>query len=103
MTKLDQTTARIVHFRPVAPLKAARGGAICSQIWRERLRGSVGSVLNWMRMPGAIRSAEITDKVSGQQISISVGQRFVRLAVDGRDYYFDRLTGRFDGTGSSFG
>jgi len=44
---------------------------------------------------------EATDKITGQKVAVSIGDLFVRLSVDGRDYYFDRITGRFDGTGSS--
>ena len=49
--------------------------------------------------PGAIRDFEINDELTGQQVSVAVGGTYVRLSVDGRDYYFDRLTGQFDGTG----
>jgi hypothetical protein len=42
---------------------------------------------------------ETIDGVTGQKVAVSVGDLFVRLSIDGRDYYFDRLTGRFDGTG----
>jgi hypothetical protein len=46
---------------------------------------------------------EFEDKLAGQRISTSVGELFVCVSVNGRDYYFDRITGRFDGTGWSPG
>ena len=57
-------------------------------------------VADRLRLPGAVRPCEIEDPVTGDRISISVGPRFTRLAVNGRDYYFERVTGTFDGTGS---
>jgi hypothetical protein len=53
-----------------------------------------------LRAPGAIRDAEIKDALTGQAVSVVVGVLYVRISVDGRDYYFDRVTGRFDGTGA---
>ena len=43
----------------------------------------------------------INDPATGQQIAVTVGDLLVRLTVNGRDFYFDRLTGRFDGTGTA--
>ena len=99
-----------VGMKPAAVLRfpserispsVAIGGATWWGTLRERLRTMVGDLLNRAGAPGAIRAFELTDDVTRQRIAIQVGARFVRLSVDGRDYYFDRLTGRFDGTGSS--
>jgi len=46
---------------------------------------------------------DLVDRVTGQEIKLTVGDLFVRLSIDGRDYYFDRFTGKFDGTGSVTG
>jgi hypothetical protein len=70
------------------------------QIVAGRLLEWFGGALNWLRMPGAIRPVEIDDELAGQHISVSVGEMFVCLSVNGRDYYFNRVTGRFDGTGA---
>lgn len=51
-------------------------------------------------IPGAIKSMQITDVLTDQHIEVRVGHLFVRLSVNGRDYYFDRITGKFDGTGT---
>jgi hypothetical protein len=52
-----------------------------------------------MGMPGAIRDFHMKDELSGQEIDIAVTLLFTRISINGRDYYFDRLTGRFGGTG----
>jgi hypothetical protein len=53
-----------------------------------------------LRIPGAIANSTITDSVTHQTFSISVGALFTRITLDGRDYYFDRFSGKFNGTGS---
>ena len=40
---------------------------------------------------------ELSDALTKQQIAVSVGSTYVRLTVNERDYYFDRLTGRLTG------
>ena len=57
--------------------------------------------MNWMRLPAAMQPVAINDPATGQQIAVTVGDLLVRLTVNGRDFYFDRLTGRFDGTGTA--
>jgi hypothetical protein len=56
--------------------------------------------MNRLGAPGFIRDIEIQDEVSGHSISLHVGRLFTRLSVDGRDYFFPRLSGHLDGTGS---
>lgn len=66
-------------------------------IARSRLRGLIGSILN--RLPAFVSDAEITDDFTGQEISIKRNPRFTVISVNGRDYYFKRFSGKFDGTG----
>jgi len=73
------------------------------QIWRGRLKESVGYLLNKIGVPGVIGDVDIDDGVTGQRIQVRTGRFFTRLSVNGRDYYFRRLTGRFDGTGMGCG
>ena len=73
------------------------------QIFRGRIRRSIGQFMKNLRVPGAINDTHITDPVTHQTIKISVGILFTRLTVDGRDYYFNRFTGKFDGTGMGCG
>jgi len=70
------------------------------QSLRDWARLGVGRILEFMNAPGVIRNTLIEDSLSGQRVEISVGRIFVRLSVNDRDYFFDRISGRFDGTGS---
>ena len=48
---------------------------------------------------GTIRDFETHDEVTGQHVAVKVGKKFSKLSIDGRDYFFDRETGEFTGTG----
>ena len=67
--------------------------------WQGEPRRLCGQLLNSLRIPGPIRSYKIADPVNNQIITISVGDRFIRISVNGSDYYFNRLTGKYEGTG----
>jgi len=59
-----------------------------------------GHVLNSLRIPGPVRAYKIADPVNNQIITISVGESFTRISVNGSDYYFNRLTGKYEGRGT---
>jgi hypothetical protein len=63
------------------------------------LREALGAALKWLRLPGAISEANIQDPVTGDRVEIRIGNLYTRLSLNGRDYYFDRVSGRYDGTG----
>jgi hypothetical protein len=92
---------KVIQFPAERILRAAAGGASQWQIWRGRAREIAGRTLCRLGLPGAIANAEIRDDLTGQEINVTVQAHYVRLTVNGRDYYFDRITGRFDGTGAS--
>lgn len=87
----------VLPFRRPA---ATTHGATRVDIWRSRVRSAVGRALNRAGVPGALVATTIEDELTGQRLDISVDPLFTRVSVNGRDYYFDRVTGRFDGTGS---
>lgn len=58
-------------------------------------------VLNKIGLPAIIRESIINDELTNQKITIKTNLLFTILTVNGRDYYFSRLSGKFDGTGSS--
>lgn len=64
-----------------------------------RLRTSVGRLLQRLLVPGLVRPMEMFDPVTGIRLAIVTSPHFTKITVNGREYYFDRLTGRFDGTG----
>jgi hypothetical protein len=78
-----------------------REGANWIDLAKGRLRDWLGQGLNRIGAPGAIAPVEIQDHATGQQIAVAVGALFVRLTVNGRDFYFDRITGHHDGSGSA--
>ncbi len=81
----------------------AKVGAPRRLIWKSRFVEFVGCFLNKVGIPGAIGDVSIEDEVTGQHIQVRTGRFFTRLSVNGRDYYFQRLSGRFDVTGMGCG
>jgi hypothetical protein len=100
MLTAGESTRRmaIVSF-PERP-KSAAIGASRIEILSSRLRLWIGTFLNRIGVPGAVRDASIQDELTGALIEVSTGPLFTKVTINGRDYYFDRLTGRYDGSGS---
>lgn len=90
----------IIGFPRAALGRPSEKGATRLDILRSRIREAIGRALNKIGVPGAIKDAEIKDAVTGQELTVCVSPWFVRINVDGRDYFFNRITGRFDGTGT---
>jgi len=63
------------------------------------MREALGRLFNRLHIPGSIAPMNYKDIVTGDAIDVTVSPLFVRLSINGRDYYFDRFNGRFDGTG----
>ena len=74
-------------------------GANIWQRYRSLLKIFFCRRLNNLKIPGFVRSMEYKDELTGQYIRIEVQVLFTRISINGRDYYFRRLSGRFDGTG----
>lgn len=91
---------RVLRFPTERTAHPARGGAGVGDTLRLRARRFLGRAANWLRLPAPIQVTEIYDQSTGQRIAVTVGDLLVRLTVNGRDFYFHRITGRFDGTGS---
>ena len=90
----------VLKFPEPANEKPIKTGAGRLLIWRSRFKEWFYRLLNRVGAPGAIQEAAIDDPLTGQNIRVHVGLFFTRVSVNGRDYYFHRLTGKFDGTGS---
>ena len=102
MKNTNSTRAiNVVEFPSERVSRPVRDGATVIDIARTRMRAGVGHLLNKLRVPAAIRPMEVIDEVTKQHVAVAVDDLFVRVSVNGRDYYFDRLTGRFDGTGNA--
>lgn len=60
-----------------------------------------GWVLEKLRSPARVREFEYVDPITNETVYLSTGARYSVLHVGDRQFFFDRLTGRFDGTGTS--
>ena len=69
------------------------------EILQHRLVELLCLALQRLGVPGAIQNVEIDDPVTGQKLEIRVNRLSTRISIDGRDYYFERLSGRFSGAG----
>jgi hypothetical protein len=97
-----EDTKDLIKFPVERTGHPARGGASIRDVMALRLRAWFGSLANRLGLPGAIQPVDIEDRVTGQRLAVTVGTMLVRVTVNGRDFYFNRITGRFDGTGSGY-
>jgi hypothetical protein len=61
---------------------------------------ALGNALN-LFAPGFVRPVDCYDQLTRTHLKIEVCTLFTIISVDGRDYYFYRLTGGYDGSGMS--
>jgi len=90
---------KVVTFQKLGILRPAQNGASIIDIAIGRARELLGRILNRLRIPGAVKDIYINDALTGQEIKIHVGVLITRLSVNGRDYFFHRLSGKLVGTG----
>ena len=95
------TRSRVVHLQPAA--RAARSNATWWQIYRGRLQSVIGRLMQRFRVPGFVRDIEFHDAATGYDVSVATGELFTRITLNGRDFYFRRSDGRYDGSGSTCG
>ncbi len=74
-------------------------GATWWQIWECRARMLLGLIVNRLGLGGLVQPITMDDPVTGQHVEIRVNSLFTEISVDGRDYYFRRFTGKYDGAG----
>ena len=100
MTKEHHRLARdwyVISNNAVA--RPAVSGASRANIVMARGKIALGKLLNRFHAPGAVQPFMYKDSFTRDIIEVRIGVLFTVFSVNGRDYYFDRLTGRFDGTG----
>jgi hypothetical protein len=70
-----------------------------------RVRASVrhlrGSLLDRIHAPGRIKEFEYVDPITNETTYLSTGAQYSVLHVGDKQFFFERLTGRFDGTCTS--
>ena len=63
------------------------------------MHGAIGAGLEKLHAPGMIREFEAVDPTTDETIYLSTGARYSVLHIGAKSFFFDRVTGRFDGTG----
>ena len=61
----------------------------------------IGRAMNWVHSPARLKPFEYVDPVTDETIYLYTDKRLSVLCIGERRYYFDRITGRFDGVLSS--
>jgi hypothetical protein len=59
----------------------------------------LGRILQWVHMPGLIKPFTYRNDL-GSVISVRTSPRYTILTVEGKEYFFIRETGKFDGIGA---
>jgi len=60
-----------------------------------------GRILEFLHSPARLREFEYVDPITNETVYLSTGTRYSVLHVGDKRFFFDRLTGRFDGTCTS--
>jgi hypothetical protein len=70
-------------------------------IWR-RMRSAIrhyfGSALELIHSPAKIKEFEYVDPITNETVYLSTGAQYSVLHVGDKRFFFERATGRFDGT-----
>jgi hypothetical protein len=65
---------------------------------RNAVLGIVGRTMNLLHSPARLKEFEYVDPVSDQTVYLSTGARYSVLHIGSLKLFFDRATGKFDGT-----
>jgi hypothetical protein len=65
---------------------------------KELFVDTVGWGLEKLRAPAVLKEFEFVDPETNETIYLSTGRRYSVLHVRGKRFFFDRITGVFDGT-----
>ena len=60
----------------------------------------LGRLMQRLRVPGVVRPFEYNDPDRGERISLRTSTRYSILTIGSKELYFERTSGRFDGTGA---
>jgi len=67
----------------------------------DAVRGGIGRAIEFVHIPAKIKEFEYVDPSTNEIVYLSTGARYSVLHVGDKRFFFDRLTGRFDGTCTS--
>ena len=65
--------------------RATEVGASRLQIFRNRAKETLGSLIRFLRIPGLVPDTAIKDELTGSEIIIKVRTLYTQISVDGRD------------------
>ncbi len=82
---------------------SSKSGATVVEIYWERLKRTLGNILNYFHIPGFVKPFKTVDKLTAIHIEVRLSGFFTVISINGRDYYFRRLSGKFDGSGFGCG
>ena len=68
--------------------------------FKDLVLGIGGWCLEKTKAPASLKMFEFVDPVSDETVYLYTSKRYSVLCVGERRFYFDRITGRFDGTSS---
>jgi hypothetical protein len=69
---------------------------------RDGIRGFIGWSLEWFRAPARLKPFEFVDPITNETVYVYTDRLYSVLCVGQRRFYFDRITGAFDGTSLEF-
>ena len=67
--------------------------------WRAGIRWMLGDLLNMLGLPGFIREYNYGSRIGNGNIKVRISPFYTIITVNGLDVYFNRWSGRIDGTG----
>lgn len=76
-------------------------GRATASIVREWIRHAWGTTLEFFHAPAKIREFEYVDPTTNETVYLATGARYSVLHVGDKRFFFERTTGRFDGTCTS--
>lgn len=77
------------------------GRARLSTKMRSLVRHLIGVGMEMLHAPAKIKEFEYVDPTTNGTVYLSTGARYSVLHVGDKQYFFERTTGRFDGTCTS--
>lgn len=79
--------------------EAPKGGATWQVIVWERIKQRAGYLFNSLGVPGFVKPTKVYDRLTNTHIEVRLGGSFTVVSVGGKDYYFRRFTGEYEGSG----
>lgn len=64
------------------------------------MRYLLGKILQWFRAPGFVRPFQYRDPDTGEVIAVRTSPRYTILSLGGKEFFFLRESGKFDGVGA---